>query len=143
VVARGLGQYLGYTKRGKTRRLAKRVSGGRKNDKTFTECGFSELRRGGNDQKTRAERKSALLIRKLRLDDIDFEPANPAGCEVVHRRSDGPGYASHDAVQNREKNNGAEAKPKAQRTRAGYSASCQTSQGSRHHGKQCHANPDD
>src|SRR6266513_5372878 len=26
-VARGLGQYLGYTKRGKTRRLAKRVSG--------------------------------------------------------------------------------------------------------------------
>src|SRR2546421_12886459 len=67
VVARGLGQYLGYTKRGKTRRLAKRVSGGRKNDKTFTECGFSELRRGGNDQKIRAERKSALLIRKLRL----------------------------------------------------------------------------
>jgi len=66
-VARGLGQYLGYTKRGKTRRLAKRVSGGRKNDKTFTECGFSELRRGGDDQKIRAERKSALLIRKLRL----------------------------------------------------------------------------
>src|SRR2546429_1590737 len=66
-VARGLGQYLGYTKRGKTRRLAKRVSGGRKNDKTFTECRFSELRRGGDDQKIRAERKSALLIRKLRL----------------------------------------------------------------------------
>ena len=61
----------------------------------------------------------------------------------VAYRSDDPGDAPHDAVQNREKNNGAEAKPKAQRTRAGYSASCQTSQGSRHHGKQCHANPDD
>jgi len=36
---------------GKTRHLLKGVSGGRKNDKTFTECGFFELRRRGRRSK--------------------------------------------------------------------------------------------
>src|SRR5207302_8447818 len=59
-------------------------------------------------------RGSQTAIRtRINLADIDFEPAHPAGCEVVHRRSDDSGDAPNDAVQNREKNNGAEANPNA------------------------------
>ena len=65
------------------------------------------------------DRSETLTRKRIRLADIDFEPAHPSRHEVVHHRSDGSAETADDAVQNRENNNGAEAHAKAHHFRGG------------------------
>src|SRR6266403_723942 len=89
---------------------------------------------GGNDTETR--KRSGLA-------DVDFEPAHPSRHEVVHYRSDGSADASDDAVPNRENNNGADTHANAPHSRGGSIGPRHARKRTRHHGKQCYANPDE
>src|SRR5882724_1463288 len=81
--------------------------------------------------------------KRIRLADIDFEPADPPRHEVVDQCSEGSADTADDAVHDRENNNGAETHPKAQHFRGGSIGPSHARKRTRHHGKQCYANPDE
>src|SRR6266850_1865604 len=89
------------------------------------------------------DRSETLTRKRIRLADIDFEPPHPPRHEVVHQRSDGSADTADDAVQNWENNNGAETHAKAHHFRGGSVGPRHARKRTRHHGKQCYANPDE